>query len=267
MIKISNSNFDINSIIAQYKDNSIERYILNELSSSSQTYYYNSLEELKFELDLRKNIVDASIKLSMSKFRFRTFRKSICNPEYWERTKQGGFLLKEGVKASAAIDDIYKSSSKYGTECATAIVIVYYRGCLSSFREKIFDSTFKHIYLMDWQNTDENLSLDVITDVDVYLPGDCRYFKNPEVNPLTPEWQGENVIVLGNAKYYGHGIGIKTADEIIAALNKRRIIGATHSAYLLDSVTRPNFKQLADIYFNASSRTDKISSIKTSQTW
>ncbi|WP_368488859.1 protein-glutamine gamma-glutamyltransferase [Clostridium sp. BJN0013] len=262
MIKISNSNFDINSIIAQYKDNSIEKYILNELSSSSQTYYYNSLEELKFELNLRKNIVDASIKLSMSQFRFRTFRKSMCNPEYWERTKQGGFLLKEGVRSSTAINDIYKNSSKYGTECATAIVIVYYKGCLSSFQEKIFDSTFKKIYLMDWQNIDENFSLNVISDIEDYLPGDCRYFRNPEVNPLTPEWQGENVIVLGNGKYYGHGVGIRTADEIVGALNKRRIIGATQSAYLLDSVTRPDFKQLSDIYFHATSRFDKISFIK-----
>ncbi|WP_333861383.1 protein-glutamine gamma-glutamyltransferase [Clostridium sp.] len=263
MIKISDNNFDVNSIISKYSHNSIERYILNELSSSSQTYHYNSIEELKFELGLRKNIVDASIKLSMSKFRFRTFRKSICNPEYWERTRQGGFLLKERVRASAAIDDIYKNSSKYGTECATAIVIVYYKGCLDSFHEKIFDSTFKNIYLMDWQNTDQNLSLNVFAEVKDYLPGDCRYFKNPEVNPLTPEWQGENVIVLGNGKYYGHGIGIRTADEIITALNKRRIIGATHSAYLLDSVTRPDFKQLAGIYFNASLRTNTISHIKS----
>lgn len=251
MIKISDSNFNVNSITGQYKPDSIEMYIINKLSSSSQIYHYNSLEELKFELNFRKSIVEASIKLNISKFRFRTFRKSICNPEYWERTKQGGFLLKKGVKPSSAIDDIYKNGSKYGTECATAIVIVYYKSCLMSFQEKIFNSTFKSIYLMDWENTDDNLSLNVFNHIVDYLPGDCRYFKNPEVNPLVPEWQGENVILLKDNKYYGHGIGIKTENEIISILNKRRIIGATKSAYLLDSATRPDFKQLAYIYYNS----------------
>ena len=56
-----------------------------------------------------------------------------------------------------------------------------------------------------------------------YLPGDCRYFNNPDVDPLTPEWQGENAIDLSGGMYYGHGIGIKTADKIIEILNHNRI--------------------------------------------
>jgi ubiquitin len=61
-----------------------------------------------------------------------------------------------------------------------------------------------------------------------FFPGDCRYFKNPDVNPETPQWQGENVIDLNDGKYYGHGIGIRTADEIINALNERRKEGDRH---------------------------------------
>ncbi|MFL0193982.1 protein-glutamine gamma-glutamyltransferase [Clostridium sp. WILCCON 0269] len=257
MIRISYNSFDVNTIINQYKNNSIERSIINKLSSSSQVYDYNSLDELKFELNLRKNIVNASIKLNMSDFHFRTFRKSMCNTDYWERTKQGGFLLKDGIKSSAAINDIYKNSDEYGTECATAVVIIYYKACLDSLGEKIFDHTFQKIYLINWHYIDKNLSLNVIDNIKDYLPGDCRYFQNPQVNPLTPEWQGENVIVLGDGKYYGHGVGIRTESELITALNRRRIIGATQSAYLLDSVTRPDFKQLAYIYSNASSRLTK----------
>ena len=37
---------------------------------------------------------------------FKTFRKSICNLDYWDRTKEGGFILKNGVTPSDAIKDI-----------------------------------------------------------------------------------------------------------------------------------------------------------------
>ncbi|MEY7999282.1 protein-glutamine gamma-glutamyltransferase [Clostridium sp. Mt-5] len=248
MIKISGTELDINTIIDQYKNHSIERYTLNKLFSSVHIYDYNSLDELKFELNMRKNIVNASIELDRSDFSFSVFRKSRCNTDFWERTKQGGFLLKEGVKPSVAINDIYKNSRKYATECATAMVIVYYRAFLDSFSEKFFDATFSRIYLMNWYYVDDHLKLHTSDTIADDLPGDCRYFQNPQVNPLTPEWQGENVIDLGNGKYYGHGIGIRTSDEIIAALNTRRIIWATESAYLLDSAKRPNFQQLAHIY-------------------
>lgn len=254
MIKISGDNFDINTIIDQYKNNSIERDILHKLSSSSQVYNYASLDELKFELNLRKNIVNAAINLDRSNFEFAVFRKSRCNTDYWERTRQGGFLLKEGVRPSTAINDIYKNSNKYSTECATAMVIVQYKAVLDSFGEKLFDNSFQKIYLMNWHYMDTNLGLDISDNIVDYLPGDCRYFKNPQVNPLTPEWQGENVVDLGNGKYYGHGIGIRTGNEIIEALNKERIIGARKSAYLLDSATRADFKQLAHIYLSSSSR-------------
>ena len=56
---------------------------------------------------------------------FATFRKSKCNLDFWNRTDEGGFVLKDGVKASEAIHDIFANSPKYATECATAMMIVY----------------------------------------------------------------------------------------------------------------------------------------------
>lgn len=254
MIKIEGNKLDVNTIIDQYKSNSIEAYILNKMSSGEEVYEYDSLDELKFEINLRKNIVDAAIDLNKSDFDFAVFRKSTANPEYWDRTPQGGFLLRNGVSASSAINDIYKNSHKYATECATAMVIVYYKAVLDSFGAKLFDEVFSNIYLMNWHYIDRNLGLDVSDDISDFLPGDCRYFKNPDVNPLTPEWQGENVIQLGNGKFYGHGIGIKTADEIIESLNEERFMGARRSAFLVDSATRPDFKHLYYIYSKYNSR-------------
>jgi len=246
MIKISGSIPDSSSLTALYPQGSVESKIIHIMQSSNTVYAYDSIDQLKFEINLRKSIIQASIKLSRSSFSFRIFRKSVCNPEYWERTDAGGFLLKEGINASDAIEDIYLNSSKYGTECATAMVIVFYKAILDIFPRELFNQLFSKIYLMNWQHLDKDLGIDYYRNPPDYFPGDCRYFKNPDVNPETPEWQGENVIDLGNGTYYGHGIGISTADGIIRVLNKYSEDGSETSAYLLESATRPNFKYLAN---------------------
>jgi protein-glutamine gamma-glutamyltransferase len=183
-------------------------------------------------------VVKAARELHKAGISFRTFRSSICNEKYWNRTNEGGFLLREDAKPSEAIKDIYNNGHKYGTECATAIVIVFYRAAAYALSEEQFNNRFSSIYLMNWRRVDRDLKLRYYEQVPQYLPGDCRYFKNPEVNPLTPQWQGENVIDLGDGTYYGHGIGITNAEGIINALNSNRRSGATKSAYLHDSVTR-----------------------------
>lgn len=255
MITISDSIITSDSIIDYYERNSIERKIINIIASSSKIYKYNSLNELKFEINLRKNIIIASRELNDSNMTFEIFREARCNTNYWNLTEEGGFLLKDGAIPSAAIKDIYINGSKYGTECATAMVIVYYKALLNIFPENLFNELFSKIHLMNWHYIDKNLaSIGYMENAEDYLPGDRRYFKNPDVNPRTPEWQGENVIDLGNGSYYGHGIGIKNSDQIIAKLNSRRKSGATRSAVLLDSVGRPDFKYLAKIYFNYTSR-------------
>ncbi|WZL72533.1 protein-glutamine gamma-glutamyltransferase [Clostridiaceae bacterium 35-E11] len=248
MIQISGDMVNLENLTNMYSPDSVERKIIDILSLSSEVYTYSTLEELKFELDLRKNIVETSKQLNRSRFGFRIFRKSTCNSDYWKRTDEGGFLLKEGVTPADGIQDIFINSAKYATECATAIVIIYYKAILNIFPQSLFNEMFSTIYLMNWKDLDEDLGIRYYKNLSDYLPGDCRYFKNPDVDPLTPEWQGENVIDLGEGRYYGHGIGIKTADGIIQSLNRHRKIGATESAYLLPSATRPAFKYLAKRY-------------------
>jgi len=254
MIKISGNIINSDIIVNQYPPNSIERKIIDILSSSNKVYKYDSENQLKFELNLRNNIIDAAKQLDKSNFSFRIFRKSKCNTYYWKRTHEGGFLLKDDMKPSDGINDIFINSSKYATECATAIVIVYYKALLNIYPIELFNKMFANIHLMNWHYIDRDLAVRYYENEVDYLPGDCRYFKNPDVNPLTPEWQGENVIDLGDGTYYGHGIGIATAEEIIEELNKERRDGATESAYLLDSATHPDFKYLANRYYSFLSR-------------
>ncbi|NLK73477.1 MAG: protein-glutamine gamma-glutamyltransferase [Clostridiales bacterium] len=249
MIIIANNPLVIDSILNTYPVYSIERKILQIMSQSNSAFRYDSVNQLKFELRLRKEIIRAARQLAQSRMSFKVFQQSICNEDYWERTRDGGFLVKRGVKSSTAINDIYNNGYKYGTECATAMMIVYYKALLSVFPENDFNELFPRIHLMNW-----HYIYPIIEDVgymrntEEYLPGDRRYFHNPDVDPETIEFQGENVIDLGDGLYYGHGMGIQNAQTIIRALNSLRMEGADESAYLLDSVGRPDFKNLSDTY-------------------
>lgn len=216
MIVISDNEVRQTDVDAEYEEKSVERKIINALASSSQQYPYDSLDQLKFELQLRKEIIVASHELDQSRLNFAVFRKTKCNPAYWDRTEDGGFVLKDDVKPSDAILDIFKNGSQYSTECATAMMIVYYRALMNVYSENLFNKSFPKIELMNWHRIDKLLrEAGLMKQREDYLPGDRRYFKNPDVNPLTPQWQGENVIDLGNGLYYGHGIGIHEADIII----------------------------------------------------
>lgn len=212
------------------------------------------VDQQGFEIALRKSIVDAAISLYKSGLRFSKFRDSFCNITYWRRTSEGGFLLREGTSPSDAIADIFLNGTKYGIECSTAIMIVYYGALLEVYGKQLFDKTFPRIYLMNWKIQEPLLreAGQSIKGQEVML-GDRLYFANPDVSPRAKEWQGENVIVLPNSLYYGHGAGIKTANEIIRNLNLTRRWGARRSAYLMDVVARPDFKKLGDVYLSANS--------------
>jgi len=232
-----------------YPVGSLERAILDALESSGERFNYNSVDELKFELALRRQTVNAANELYKSDMSFKTFRESTCNPEYWTRLSDGGFRLRPNVRASDAIRDIFINSSKYGTECATAMVIVYYKALLDVFGDDRFNQMFDTITLMDWfYIAGELREIGMPTRSSIYLPGDRRYFANPDVDPDTPEWQGENVIVLGPDLFYGHGVGRYNAETLIRILNQNRKPGATRSAYLMDSASRPNYKKLFRLY-------------------
>ncbi len=248
MIKINGAPFSSDNFSNQYAVNSIEMKIVNGLSSSKQIFNYNSQDQLKFEIELRMRIIEASRELYKSKFDFRVFRKSFCNEDYWERTEEGGFLLKEGITPMAAINDIFINSQNYGNECATAMVIVYYRALANILPEKLFNELYSNIQLMNWNYIDKDLGIRNFDSQDDNLPGDCRYFKNPDVDPLTPEWQGENAIDLGDGTYYGHGIGIKSKEAMIEELNQNRKPDSNESAYLINTVTRLNYKYIYEQY-------------------
>lgn len=251
MIVVSGTSFDISGIINDYPENGIERLLLDKMHRSNDTYLYDNLSQLKFELDYRREIVNTAVNLNNSEFGFSNFKNSKCNLKYWNRTDNGGFSKITGVKSSDAINDIFINGNEYTTECATAIMIVYYKGLLNIYGDDLFNKLFPKIYLMDWDVTEpllkEVANPQIPADI---LLGDRVYFSNPDFDPKAPEWVGENAIVLPDSMYYGHGIGIETSVVIIQDLNSRRKEGATQSAYFEDLAGRPDFNKLASVYHN-----------------
>lgn len=248
MIYIKTEPIDAEAFKKRRTFSKTETGIFDAILSSEEVFRYDSEDELDFELKLRDAVIESSRKLHKSGMDFEVFRKSRCNEEYWERTANGGFRLKRGVKPRDAINDIFVNGRKYATECATAMVIVYYKALTELYSEELFNKLFPVIHLMNWHDLDRNLrEIGAMEREKLYLPGDRRYFINPDVDPETPYWQGENVIDLGKGQYYGHGIGITGADEIINTLNENRKKDADESAYLMDASARPNFKRLYSI--------------------
>jgi protein-glutamine gamma-glutamyltransferase len=221
-----------------------QKEIGERLIGSRESFYYSTPHQFLFEVVMRANIVAAAYAMRDSGAGFSTFVNSRCNPVYWRRTAYGGFSMKPGVKPSDAITDIFMNGKMYGFECTTAIMIMLYKAVLESIGANMFNQLFNGLLLYSTQH-DEDLQI-VAYPAGASLSGDIRYIKNPEHHPNTPQWQGENVIILGDGNVFGHGIGIGTIDEIIVILNTKRAPGATVSAYLISEIIRPNYRLMAE---------------------
>lgn len=218
--------------------------ILEIMTGNQEIYTFRTVDELSFDLNIRVHIITSASELFQSGLQFRTFKQAYCNPEFWNLTYLGGFQLRPGVLPSFAIRDIFANGKKYGTECATAMIIIMYKALLALYDEATFNQLFSNLLLYTWEY-DKDLKLTTKNGGDL-VPGDLVYFKNPQVNPATMEWQGENAIYLGNYFFYGHGVGMKTEEQIIYLLNQKRVPYAFLSAYLTDFITRIDSRLMSE---------------------
>ncbi|KHF41625.1 protein-glutamine gamma-glutamyltransferase [Halalkalibacter okhensis] len=242
MIQIMGMPFQLNEL---GNISNTERMIIQRMYEDPTTYSYSSVDEFLFEINARKNVIDSSISMNDSEMEFTVFEYARCNPQYWYLTEMGGFLLRQDVRPSEAIQDIYRNSSLYAFDCSTACVIIYYHAILNSIGDQNFNLIFPNLYLYSW-HADSDLGLhNVYTNY--FIPGDVVYFNNPDFHPDIHWLRGENAVVLGDDTFFGHGFGIMTAQQMIETLNENRRPQSTQSAYLLNSITRPNFIHLARI--------------------
>lgn len=217
-----------------------QKEIYEELDRSLTMFEYDTNFQLLFEIRLRANIIDAALKLKDSGVSFTSFTYSKFNPLYWTKGNYG-YLLNPNVLPSAAIADIYENGKEYGFECSTAMVVIYYKAVLDTIRLSDFNYLFGGLLVWNW-NYDPDLAI-ITLEGSEFIPGDVVYFMNPDFDK--PIWRGENAVYLGQGLYFGHGVGIGTAEEMITALNTLRKEGALISAYMLQQHSRLNFKYLA----------------------
>ncbi|MFC7322567.1 protein-glutamine gamma-glutamyltransferase [Halobacillus campisalis] len=227
-----------------WSKNSTEAEIYRLMNESSLPYSYRYPGELNFEMTLRNSIVESAKAMHQSAASFATFETTRVNSQYWNMTEFGGFRIKPGVRPSDAIRDIFTNGSYYGFECAGAMLIIYYDAVLRVLGERTFNQLFPDIFIYSW-HADSDLGIHPTRTMN-FLTGDVVYFENPDFDPRTPHWRGENAVVLGGGLYFGHGIGIMTAEQMIQALNSTRRPGAFQSAYLSDLVVRPSFQYLSN---------------------
>ncbi|WLR51925.1 protein-glutamine gamma-glutamyltransferase [Bacillus tianshenii] len=242
MIYINGRLFQLNSLSNIGK---VEEMILQQLHEAPVSYSYSSTNELLFEVNVRRNIIKSANAMNEGQAAFTTFEYARCNAEYWYLTKAGGFLLRNDVQPADAILDIFENSSQYAFDCSTACVIIFYHAVLNSIGKRPFNANFRNIYLYSWY-TDPDLGVQT-SYANHYLPGDVVYFNNPDFNPRTSWYRGENAVVLNEDRFFGHGFGIKTSKEMIQSLNKKRKEQSNQSAYLTSLVTSLSFKQLAQL--------------------
>lgn len=221
----------------------LEQTIFQKKHESPVIYRYDSPEALLFELKMRSKIVEAAQALYASRAAFATFKTSKANEKFWYRTDRGGLQQKAGVPSSAAINDIFEHGRLYGFECATAMVVILYKAALDMIGSDMFNAYFQDLLLYDW-HYDSDLHIRIFENKNEAYPGDVLYFENPDFNPQTPQWRGENAILLADDRYFGHGIGIKNEKDMITSLNKRRKPGSTISAFLSDQVNQIDFEYL-----------------------
>ncbi|MGG4268275.1 protein-glutamine gamma-glutamyltransferase [Peribacillus simplex] len=233
MIKINHKWLDVSHIqpgIASAK--SLE--ILQLLAGYPKVFEYRSMDELKFDTHLRRLVIEAAISLDKSEAEFSTLEDSQSNEQYWSLSKDGTFTLQPGVSPHVALVDIFINGGLYAFECGTAIVVIFLKAILDLVGTRNFDYLFSNLFLYDWRPP-ENMALNVRQGTD-YTPGDCLYFKNPEHAVESPEWQGENAILLGEDLLFGHGIGITNSQGIIDELNSNRKPNTTISAFLTNHI-------------------------------
>ncbi|MFO0729021.1 MAG: hypothetical protein U1E65_34900 [Myxococcota bacterium] len=193
-----------------------------------------------------KGMIDAAEKMHGAGISFQLIKNHKANPDFWTVESYSGTLtLKPGVKPSDALNDMIAHGDKYGFECATGLVATYYQAMLDILGPKDFDRIATDLRIGPWDMEDDLSRLMIETHPDggynsevslkdqgKLLPGGYYYFRNWDVTDEARArgWQGENVIYLGEGKFYGHGIGMGPGSDFVTKLkNESKPDGKTPS--------------------------------------
>ena len=191
-------------------------------------------------------MVGAAEEMDRAAHHFALIKDQTFNATYWTPQGNGTFALRPGVRPSVAVDDLFAHPDAYRFECATALVITQYKAMRDLLGARDFDRVAQKLRIGPWQSEstlDEHTRIWGHDDVEATAEkkatlraGDYGYFKNWDVSPegAAEGWQGENVVYLGDGRFYGHPFGIADEQTIVDHLNRQRTPGSSKSASFLD---------------------------------
>ena len=224
-----------------------DRFVI-ESSSTSEALGAKRTEDLAF----RAAVVRAGHDLAASGATFAgNSKEDKVNEVLWTQGYGGRMAVRKWMpdgsigKPSVALRDIFKNGDKYGFECATAMMVIYHKAILDHVGDEAFDRMFsepRQLKFFRWSVEDDDF-----TEVkrlahrpSTLKPGSHYYYKNPGAAPENSAWGGENVIYLGDGKFYAHGIRgasgsyVVTEKEILDTLRGLRAPDSTVEPHRID---------------------------------
>lgn len=206
-------------------------------------------------------VVSACLEMHQAHHEFAIAPLQRFSGAYWRRDGRlqhhATFHLRPGVKASAALNDVFRNPDGYRFECATALVLVYYRAIQKLIGERDFDRIMGDLKVGPWEY-EPDLARFLLSSGKGDRPatperarqlkyGEYTYTKNWAVSwwGWAKGCQGQNQIRLDDDLYYAHSYALVGQGDIVARENGARVIGAKTSASMTDAQTRLDPKLLS----------------------
>jgi protein-glutamine gamma-glutamyltransferase len=181
------------------------------------------------------------------------------SPTFWVCTLDKGFFrVAEGVRPSAAVNDIFDNPKQYRFPTNVATTIVYLKAMLDLLGPNDFDRVVPRLQMGRWSSTDFVQEMAKVTGTSHYpadqqfrdeiRAGDEAYFLNPRASPEAKKTRGaaQCAIYLGDGKWYSHPFGITTEKAILDYLNSTTVPGVGDMAHMTRMQTRMNTELLSE---------------------
>jgi protein-glutamine gamma-glutamyltransferase len=196
------------------------------------------------DLAFRQAVVNAACALAAGGADFSASDKTDkVNSHYWGLGYGGKMsarkFMADGTlgKPSEALNDIFMNGKQYAFECATAMMVIYHKAILDHVGAKAFDAMFSDPGMLNffrWERKDQDfVDVERLVHKPVPLhPGSHYYYENPDASPENSAFRGENVIYLGNGRFYAHGVigksgtYVVTEKELLKSLSSLRRRGS-----------------------------------------
>ena len=208
------------------------------------------------DLVFRQRVVDAAVALADSGANFSgSWKADKVNKALWTLGYGGRMQVRKFLpdgkigKPSEALNDIFENGGAYGFECATAMMVIYHKAILDHLGPEKFDALFsdpKMLAFFRWDIEDSDFTAvkSILETPGIGarppVPGTHYYFANPDASDENSAFRGENVIYLGEGKYYAHGVVgatgkyVVTEKELLASLSALRKPGAQTVPHRID---------------------------------